>query len=116
MVSGTKGTTAIRGQQRYEQKGLSFRMEPLSDDAHAIIAAFGAQRYQETGRPGMVVFIVSPTDQAGTMRHHIYYLTTEEIAAMLKVAQHTDQEREAFTLVIEPSEMRTEVIPRGTRH
>jgi hypothetical protein len=50
------------------------------------------------------------------MRHHIYYLTTEEIAAMLKVAQHTDQEREAFTLVIERSEMRTEVIPRGTRH
>jgi len=50
------------------------------------------------------------------MRHHIYYLTTEEIAAMLKVAQHTDQEREAFTLVIEQSEMRTEVIPRGTRH
>jgi hypothetical protein len=91
-------------------------MEPLSDDAQALITAFSAQKYQETGRPGMVVFVVSPTADAETMRHDIYYLTIEEIAAMLQVARETDQERAAFTLIVDGPQMRTEVLPRGTRH
>ena len=91
-------------------------MESLSDDARALITAFSAQKYKETGRPGMVVFVVSQTADTEPMRNDIYYLTIEEIAAMLQVAQETDQEQAAFTLIVDGPQMRTEVLPRGTRH
>lgn len=91
-------------------------MESLSDDARALITAFSAQKYKETGRPGMVVFVVSQAADAETTRNDIYYLTIEEIAAMLQVAQETDQEQAAFTLIVDGPQMRTEVLPRGTRH
>ena len=91
-------------------------MESLSDDARALITAFSAQKYKETGRPGMVVFVVSQAADTETMRNDIYYLTIEEIAAMLQVAQETDQEQAAFTLIVDGPQMRTEVLPRGTRH
>ena len=64
----------------------------------------------------MVVFVASPTADTETMRHDIYYLTIEEIAAMLQAAQETDQEQAAFTLIVAGPQMRTEVLPRGTRH